>query len=138
MPVQTRSNRSSAAIEVWLTTADQTSLLQQQTAAAYFGNNSADLAQITLDPQQRLQTIEGFGFSLTGGSALLLSRLQTPSRQALLNELFSPQGIGISMVRLSIGASDLSERSFSYNDLPAGETDFQLSPGRSIGAEACR
>lgn len=30
-------------------------------------------------------------------------------------------------MRLSIGASDLSECSYSYDDLPAGQTDFELA-----------
>ncbi|MBC8083469.1 MAG: glucosylceramidase, partial [Hymenobacter sp.] len=43
--------------------------------------------------------------------------------------------IGVSYLRLSIGASDLDARVFSYDDLPAGQTDptlskFSLAPDR--------
>jgi glucosylceramidase len=43
----------------------------------------------------------------------------------LIKELFSTKGngIGVSYLRISIGASDLSADTFSYNDLPAGQTD---------------
>jgi glucosylceramidase len=45
----------------------------------------------------------------------------------LLYELFSAtEGIGISYLRLSIGASDLSDSVFTYNDMPPGKTDPQL------------
>jgi len=127
MPAQTPSHISASTISVWLTTADQSQLLQAQSETPAFSLMQSEPAQIVIDPQQRLQTIEGFGFSLTGGSALLLSRLPQSARQALLKELFSTAGIGISFLRLSIGASDLSERSFSYNDLSAGESDFELA-----------
>jgi len=51
------------------------------------------------------------------------------ARAALLKELFATDGnnIGVSYLRVSIGASDLNERVFSYNDLPAGETDLQMA-----------
>lgn len=82
--------------------------------------------------------MEGFGFTLTGGSALLINRMPAPERTALLQELFGTEGnqIGISYLRLSIGASNLSDRVFTYNDLPAGQTDpdltkFSLEPERA-------
>src|SRR5690606_34793615 len=34
--------------------------------------------------------------------------------------------IGVSYLRISIGASDLDASVFTYNDLPAGETDPEL------------
>jgi len=73
--------------------------------------------------------MEGFGFSLTGGSAMLISRLPASDRNALLRELFLPDGdgIGISFLRLSIGASDLSERCYSYDDRPDGKSDPKLA-----------
>jgi glucosylceramidase len=36
-------------------------------------------------------------------------------------------GIRISYLRISIGASDLSDRVFTYDDMPLGETDEELS-----------
>jgi glucosylceramidase len=49
-------------------------------------------------------------------------------RKALLKELFATSGnnIGVSYLRMSIGASDLNEYVYSYDDLPPGETDPQL------------
>ncbi|MDP3877407.1 MAG: glycoside hydrolase family 30 beta sandwich domain-containing protein [Methylobacter sp.] len=112
---------------VWLTSADQRCLFQRQNNELRFAENVADLPVITVDAGQTYQPIEGFGFSLTGGSALLISRLPAADRRALLRELFLPDGIGISFLRLSIGASDLSEHCFTYNDLPAGQSDPELA-----------
>jgi len=101
-------------------------LLQPQQPLA-FSSKRSDLPTLTIDPEQCFQPIEGFGFSLTGGSAMLISRLPDDDRQALLRELFSADddGIAISMLRLSIGASDLSERCFSYDD--SLDDDFALA-----------
>lgn len=117
------------SLAVWLTCADQTRLLERQ-ADLYFVNDDANgLPVITVDTGQTYQTIEGFGFSLTGGSAMLISRLPLADKRALLEELFVPTGdsIGISFLRLSIGASDLSEGCFSYDDVPDGQSDFDLA-----------
>ena len=41
--------------------------------------------------------------------------------------LWDSTNIGVSYLRLSIGASDLSESTFTYDDMPAGETDVNLT-----------
>ena len=117
-----------SSLAVWLTSADQTFLFQRQTNDLCFADNANDFPVITVDTEQKYQVMEGFGFSLTGGSAMLISRLPAPDRSALLRELFLPDGdgIGISFLRLSIGASDLSERCFTYNDRPVGQSDPEL------------
>jgi glucosylceramidase len=120
------------ALAVWLTSADQSFLFQRQTDSLRFTGSASDLPVITVDAEQKYQDIEGFGFSLTGGSAMLISRLPDADRQALLRELFLPyeDGIGINFLRLSIGASDLSERCFSYHDRPDPElTHFDIGAG---------
>lgn len=117
-----------SSLEVWLTTADQNSLFQRQTNDLRFADNANDFPVITVDAERKYQVMDGFGFSLTGGSAMLISRLPDPDRNALLRELFLPDedGIGVSFLRLSIGASDLSERCFTYNDRLAGQSDHEL------------
>jgi len=125
------------AIEFWLTTPDKSVLFQKQSANLAFSDSSGSEPVIDIDPKQRFQSMDGFGFTLTGGSAIVINRMEFSKRKALLNELFGTEGnnIGISYLRLSIGASDLSDHVFSYNDLPEGETDtamlkFSLDPDR--------
>lgn len=110
----------------FVTSADQQYLLKPRGEPLSFDATENGLPTIHVDDSITYQTMEGFGFSLTGGSALLISRLPKGVKQDLLTELFTADGIGISFLRLSIGASDLSEHSFSYDDLPAGESDFGL------------
>ena len=115
-------------ISIWLTTADQSALLQPQTQSVWFSSQSSDLPTLVVDPDQSFQPVDGFGFSLTGGSAMLISRLPETERQMLLRELFldDEHGVGVSFLRLSIGASDLSESCYSYDDRAEGEDDFEL------------
>src|SRR5690606_12149879 len=84
---------------------------------------------IKVNPAETYQTVEGFGFSLTGGSAEVINQLTASSREELLQKLFGTgkNAITISYLRISIGASDLDSSTFSYNDLPVGEADEDLS-----------
>lgn len=74
------------------------------------------------------QSIDGFGYALTGGSAMLIDKMSPAAKAKLLRELFTTQGdfIGVSYLRISVGSSDLDDHVFSYDDLPGGETDPQL------------
>lgn len=83
---------------------------------------------IVVDPRQEYQDIDGFGFALTGGSAQHIINMSADHRACLLHELFDPtEGIGISTIRLTLGASDLNSFVFSYDDMPKGKEDFSLS-----------
>jgi glucosylceramidase len=62
-------------------------------------------------------------------------QMSASARAELLKELFTTDSthIGASYLRVSIGASDLNDHAFSYDDLPAGQTDtamthFDLGP----------
>lgn len=113
-------------VKYWLTTGDKTALLQEQPTTLKFGTAQSANAVIRVDEKQKFQTIDGFGYTLTGGSAGLINALDKKAKDALLQELFSTKknGIGVSYLRISIGASDLSADNFTYNELPAGQTDI--------------
>ena len=92
------------------------------------------LPTIQVDTNQKYQQIDGFGFSLTGGSAKLLWGMTADARTEVLEELFGVAGeagdsgdsgdaIGTSYLRLSLGSSDLDEYTFSYNSTP-GDVDM--------------
>jgi glucosylceramidase len=115
-------------IQSWMTKGDESVKLQQQNAAA-FVNISNTFQNIEIDDAQKFQYIDGFGYTLTGGSVEVINRLSTSKKKALLNELFGndKNSISINYLRLSIGASDLDGEVFSYNDIPQGQTDPTLS-----------
>lgn len=113
---------------LWLTTGDQGKLLSKETDISVTEVNTTNLPIISLDDSQSFQEIEGFGAALTGSSAYLIKNLSVGQRNLLLQELFDPvSGIGISYLRVTIGASDFSLTDYTYNDMPLGETDFDLS-----------
>lgn len=109
----------------YITMPDKSMLLQKNDLVS---SASAD-AYITINTGQRYQVMDGFGYTLTGGSAMHISRMSEPARKQLLEELYGngPDAIGVSYIRVSVGASDLDEKVFSYNDLPAGQTDMNLA-----------
>ena len=116
-------------VDFWLTKADQSVKLQKQTDFLAFGTTVNIYPTIEVNDAQTFQTVDGFGFSLTGGSAQVINSLNVEKKQALLQELFgsNENSISISYLRISIGASDLDESTFSYNDLPEGQTDVNLT-----------
>ena len=65
-----QSNFAQSKIEFWLTKGDQTVLLQKQTNIS-FGNKPNEFPTIEINENQTFQTIDGFGYSLTGGVLLL-------------------------------------------------------------------
>lgn len=120
---------SKSDAEYWLTEPDQSSLFRKQNQSLLFGNNSnASASTIEVDSTTTYQTIDGFGYTLTGGSATLINLLPVATKDALLNELFRSDStfIGVSYLRISIGASDLSASTFTYDEVPAGQTDPTL------------
>lgn len=106
-------------VTVYLTSADQTQLLKKQPSLSFSATN-AQPVNISVDTASVYQTIDGFGFALTGGSASVINGLPAVQKDALLHELFGVDSgsIGISYLRISIGASDMSSNAFTYDDGP--------------------
>lgn len=115
-------------VQYWLTKGDESVKLEQQ-APVRFVNSSNSFQNIEIDATQKFQYIDGFGYTLTGGSVEVINRLSPSKRKALLHELFgtAQNSISVSYLRLSMGASDLDKEVFSYDDLPEGQTDVALS-----------
>jgi len=121
-------NSGYASASVWLTKADESAKLQKQ-SDIFFNNASNNYQTLDVDASQKFQTIDGFGYTLTGGSVEVINQLSASKKEELLQELFSNKdnSIGVSYIRLSIGASDLNSSVFSYDDMPAGQTDTSLA-----------
>ena len=124
---------STTTVEFWLTNPDRTALFQSQNVSQTTVTGNIPLLEVF--ESQTYQSMDGFGCALTGGSAILINQMGMVEKDALLKELFASDGknIGMSYLRISIGASDLSDRVFTYDDLPYGQTDtamtqFSLEP----------
>ncbi len=116
-------------VALWLTNADKSALFQKQNISLMWSGSSLNNQVISVDTTQTYQSVDGFGYALTGGSAYVLYKLPTNTRDALLHELFTTDStsIGVSYLRLSIGSSDLNQNTFSYDDIPSGQTDTTLA-----------
>lgn len=125
-------------VEVYLTTGDRAKLLSRDADVQFGDSQPGAIATIDVDQSLAYQEMVGFGASLTDASAWLIqNKLTAPQREALLRELFGRDpGVGFSFVRLDMGASDFSLRHYSYDDMPAGQTDpllanFSIAPDRA-------
>lgn len=120
--------QAQSEVSWWLTNIDQSGLLKAGPVLALSTPDADTANTIRIDANKVYQTMDGFGFALTGGSAQHMIRMVPQMRKKLINELFStnPGGLGISYLRLSIGASDLNDHVFSYDDLLPGQTDLEL------------
>ncbi len=128
IPVTPTSSQTNN-VDFWLTSNDQSVLLQKQNGILSFATIVNNNPFIDVDSTQIFQTIDGFGFTLTGGSAYVINQLNNTDKTNLLQELFgtSTTSISISYLRISIGASDLNASVFSYDDMPSGQSDLALA-----------
>ncbi|MGG4095458.1 glycoside hydrolase family 30 protein [Paenibacillus lautus] len=83
---------------------------------------------VVIDEEQTFQEMDGFGASFTDSAAYLIHQvLETKQRSELMTRLFDPNvGIGLSVLRQPMGASDYARDFYSYNDMPEGQTDVEL------------
>jgi len=118
--------RANGAVQLWFTDPTDSVLFKREKVVQ--GASSKASPTIKVNKLQAYQSIDGFGYALTGGSAMLVHKMTPAGRAKLLHELFTTQGnaIGASYLRVSVGSSDLDDHVFSYDDLPKGETDPEL------------
>ncbi|CAM4133424.1 glucosylceramidase [Cytophagaceae bacterium 50C-KIRBA] len=117
------------SIENWISLPKKKQMFQKYPNLAWDTRNiSRQTNPINLNPQGLDQTVDGFGYTLTGGSAHLIQALDSQTKRELLQELFGNKlnQVGISVLRISIGASDMDEKVFSYDDVPMGKEDLTL------------
>ena len=125
-------SESTAQFSQTVTTADGLSLLKHFAKPLLLSDQFNQLTSkdtVYVNEGVQYQTIEGFGYTLTGGSAYLLHQMPVQNRAAILKELFGqgPNDLNINYLRISIGASDLDATVFSYDDLKDGEVDPDLT-----------
>lgn len=118
-------------VHAWVTTTDRTQALSDQGTISFVRQVAAgppDRLTITVDPSRTYQTMVGFGASLTESSASVLAGLDAATRTRTIAALFDPvTGDGLSYLRQPMGGSDFVVGSpYTYDDVPAGQTDFAL------------
>jgi glucosylceramidase len=112
----------------WITTGDQSRLLSAEPDLPIASPVGRDGIIIDVDETTTYQEMVGFGAAMTDASAFLINNKLGTRRDAIMRELFGRDGgIGLSFVRVPMGASDYSTTHYSYDDVPAGETDPTLA-----------
>ncbi|MFJ5896288.1 ricin-type beta-trefoil lectin domain protein [Streptomyces sp. NPDC093064] len=124
-------------VTAWLTTTDDSGGrhvvrgLEPQTPFAFQSGTGGGGENITVDENTRYQTFTGGGASFTDTAAWLMNSsgaLSQTTRDATMRKLFSPtDGIGLSFLRNPMGASDLARGGYTYDDVPAGQSDPSLA-----------
>ena len=120
------SRAAATDAHLWLTTPDgQYKLTDMGTVP--FGAATPTAVTAVVDPSRTFQTMSGFGGAITDSSAVVLYRLSPTARNATMRSLFDPRaGDGLSYLRQPIGASDfVATRDYTYDDMPAGQTDYR-------------
>lgn len=62
-------------VDVWITKGDESVKLQKQTTPVAFTVSTNVYQNIDIDVSQTYQTVDGFGYTLTGGSAEVINTL---------------------------------------------------------------
>jgi len=121
-------------VQVWLTTTDGVNHLTPQNSLQFTPDTNTGTPTIDVNDTQQFQQIDGFGAAITDSSAwLLANKMSVSQRNAVMQNLFDaspsdPTSIGLSFVRIPMGASDFSVNGpYSYDDMPAGQTDPTLA-----------
>ncbi|MDB5053552.1 MAG: O-glycosyl hydrolase [Bacilli bacterium] len=115
-------------VQVWVTTVDQSKLLQPCESSEFIGEKETDPFTIHIDNNKMYQQMDGFGASFTDASAwLMFKQLAASARTEAMIKLFDPvDGIGMTFLRQPIGACDFNAFIYSNDDMPPGETDEEL------------
>ena len=108
---------------VSLVLTDATRTLAPQPSVAWSGASCPSTASFEIDLDSELQTIGGFGASLTESSAINLNALPPEKQDELLELLFGESGARLSAVKATMLSNDFSTQSnwSTYDDTPGDE-----------------
>ena len=110
----------------------QTNIQWVSTSPTQFWKTENDLkfsgatrsADVTIEINHRLQSIEGFGTCFNELGWTSLSLLSTKDRESIMRELFAPDiGANFTICRMPIGANDFSRHWYSYDER---DGDFEM------------
>jgi len=73
-----------------------------------------NLVRVTINPNEKFQTITGFGGAFTESSAYLLNRLSAENRKKIMEAYFSKNGANYSLTRTHINSCDFSLKHYAY------------------------
>lgn len=125
-------------VEVWMSRVNEGDIgmelgLTPQPDTAFSEGSKEGEYYIYIDETEQLQTIDGFGASITDAAAwLLYTHLaqeldMKEAYREVMSRLFGKEdGISLSLLRQPMGASDYARAWYTYDDRAPGETDAEL------------
>mgnify|MGYP002858622925 FL=1 len=105
-----KNKKEEMTVEVYETSANGNKL-KKLTEFTSIDNHSV----IKLLPEEKFQTITGFGGAFTESSAYLLNRLGKENRKKIIDAYFSKDGANYSLTRTHMNSCDFSLRNYSYS-----------------------
>lgn len=104
--------------------------LLTENAAKIYDKNELDATTgtvIDIDMDNQKQEINGFGATISETSVVAMSQVPAEEIDKAYVRLFDKeQGIGLNIIRNTIGASDFAVDYYTYDDMPEGEEDYEL------------
>lgn len=119
---------SQESVEVWLSVPGTSTMLVRQADIYFAADSGVNNYTIIVNEGTQYQQMDGFGGSLTDASCWLLKyKLTNQKRAEVMQDLFGPLGINISLLRQPIGASDFSWEAWTFDDTTNNTDDWSLS-----------
>jgi glucosylceramidase len=75
---------------------------------------SSEVSTIVLKPEEKYQTITGFGGAFTEASAYLLNKISKENRARIIEAYFGESGAAYSLTRTHMNSCDFSLSNYSY------------------------
>ena len=113
-----QDKKETLSVEVYETSAGGNHL----TRITEFGVGES-VVTLTLNPNEKFQTITGFGAAFTESSAYLLNKLSKKNRDTIMKAYFAKEGANYSLTRTHMNSCDFSLSQYSYSPV---ENDVEL------------
>ncbi len=106
VPAVCSCGEAAGDVKVYVTTADST-MLFVETSVPFTGPDVQADIRVSYDKTELGPEVDGFGLAVTTATCYNLLKMTQEDRTAFLQEMFSmTEGVGSSLIRVSIGASD--------------------------------
>lgn len=103
-------------VDVYETSASGNKLTKLKSLSS--NKDTDDIIQVTLLPNEKKQTITGFGGSFTESTAYLLNQLSKENRAKIIEAYFGESGAKYSLTRTHMNSCDFSLSQYSYAPVP--------------------
>ncbi len=110
--------------------------LANKPSAVFESKNENIPIQFKLNPDERFQTIAGFGASFLEAGLICLNSLESADQEKVLEALFDPnKGAGFSAMKTVLAGTDFMSAGpwYTYNDTPGDVAMMKFSIQRDLG-----